>query len=45
VEQHDCDHGDGTHALDVGSELGVGDGVELVAYGAPPGDIGRYPVA
>ncbi len=44
VEQHDGDDRHGTQALDVGAELVVGDAVQLVAHGAPPGDVWRHPV-
>ena len=45
MEQHDGDDRQGPQALDVGAELVVGDAVQLVAYGAPPGDVWRHSVA
>ena len=44
MEQHDSDHGDGAQALDVGAELVIGNGMELMTYGAPPGDVGGHPI-
>ena len=44
MEQHDSDDRQGAQALDVGAELVVGDAVELVAHGAPPGDVWRHPI-